>query len=191
MHFRAEAKAQLRRSRSPSFRAIAAKPIAGGPVKARYRRPRGQAQAIWQPRNRNWLSSRRRIRLPLSIEMPIRVCKNRSCIGATGLQASTTADQQAAVVAASKRRVESSQGALTTAEASLSNPGIRESQVVSVRRQIAQQEAEVASATALTQQARAELAEAGDNRKDLTIRPVLRNSSDARRNRRGVVAELL
>jgi HlyD family secretion protein len=39
-----------------------------------------------------------------------------------------------------------------------------------VRRQIAQQEAEVASATAQTEQARAELAEAGDNRKDLTIR---------------------
>jgi hypothetical protein len=36
-------------------------------------------------------------------------------------------------------------------------------------RQIAQQEAEVASAAAQTQQARAELAEAGDNRKDLTI----------------------
>jgi len=74
------------------------------------------------------------------------------------------------VVAASKRRVEASQGALTTAEASLSNPGIRELQVASVRRQIAQQEAEVASATAQTQQAQAELAEAGDNRKDLTIR---------------------
>jgi len=87
-----------------------------------------------------------------------------------GLQASTTADQQAAVVAASKRRVEASQSALTTAQASLSNPGIRESQVASDRRQIAQQEAEVASAAAQTELARAELAEAGDNRKDLTIR---------------------
>jgi HlyD family secretion protein len=87
-----------------------------------------------------------------------------------GLQASTTADQQAAVVAASKRRVEASQGALTTAEASLSNPGIRESQVAATRRQIAQQDAEVASARAQTRQAQAELAEAEDNRKDLTIR---------------------
>jgi HlyD family secretion protein len=99
-----------------------------------------------------------------------RLAKTGAVSEQQGLQASTTADQQAAVVAASKRRVESSQGALTTAEASLSNPGIRESQVVSVRRQIAQQEAEVASAAAQTQQARAELAEAGDNRKDLTIR---------------------
>jgi HlyD family secretion protein len=99
-----------------------------------------------------------------------RLAKTGAVSEQQGLQASTTADQQAAVVAASQRRVESSQGALTTAEASLSNPGIRESQVASVRRQIAQQEAEVASATAQTEQARAELAEAGDNRKDLTIR---------------------
>ena len=99
-----------------------------------------------------------------------RLAKTGAVSEQQGLEASTTADQQAAVVAASKRRVEASQGALTTAEASLSNPGIRESQVASVRRQIAQQEAEVASATAQTDQARAELAEAGDNRKDLTIR---------------------
>jgi len=99
-----------------------------------------------------------------------RLAKSGAVSERQGLQASTTADQQAAVVAASKRRVEASQGALTTAEASLSNPGIRESQVGLVRRQIAQQQAEVASATAQTEQARAELAEAGDNRKDLTIR---------------------
>ena len=99
-----------------------------------------------------------------------RLAKSGAVAERQGLQASTTADQQAAVVAASKRRVEASQGALTTAEASLSNPSIRESQVGSVRRRIAQQEAEVASATAQTEQARAELAEAGDNRKDLTIR---------------------
>jgi len=99
-----------------------------------------------------------------------RLAKSGAVSERQGLQASTTADQQAAAVAASKRRVEASQGALTTAQASLSNPGIRESQVASDRRQIAQQEAEVASAAALTQQARAELAEAGDNRKDLTIR---------------------
>jgi len=99
-----------------------------------------------------------------------RLAKTGAVSEQQGLQASTTADQQAAVVAASKRRVEASQGELTTAEASLSNPGIRESQVVSVRRQISQQEAEVASVAALTQQAHAELAEAQDNRKDLTIR---------------------
>jgi len=99
-----------------------------------------------------------------------RLAKSGAVSERQGLQASTAADQQAAVVAASKRRVEASQGALTTAQASLSNPGIRESQVASDRRQIRQQEAEVASAAAQTELARAELAEAGDNRKDLTIR---------------------
>jgi HlyD family secretion protein len=99
-----------------------------------------------------------------------RLAKSGAVSERQGLQASTSADQQAAVVAASKRRVEASQGALTTAEASLSNPGIRESQVGLVRRQIAQQEAEVVSATAQTEQARAELAEAGENRQDLTIK---------------------
>lgn len=98
-----------------------------------------------------------------------RLAKSGAVSERQGLQASTTADQQAAAVAASKRRVEASQGALTTARASLSNPGIRESQVASNRRQIRQQEAEVASAAAQTELARAELREAGDNRKDLTI----------------------
>jgi len=99
-----------------------------------------------------------------------RLAKTGAVSERQGLQAATTADQQAAVVAASKRRVEASQSALTTAEASLANPGIRESQAAAVRRQIAQQEAEVASATAQTQQARAQLAEAEDNRHDLTVR---------------------
>ena len=99
-----------------------------------------------------------------------RLAKSGAVSERQGLQASTTADQQAAAVAAAKRRVEASQGALTTAEASLSNPGIRESQVALVRRQIAQQQAEVASAAAQTQQVRAELAEAEDNRRDLTIK---------------------
>ena len=99
-----------------------------------------------------------------------RLAKTGAVSEQQGLQASTTADQQFAVVTASRRRVEASQSQLTTAEATLSNPGIRESQVASVRRQIAEQEAEVASATAQTEQAQAELAEAEDNRKDLTIR---------------------
>ena len=99
-----------------------------------------------------------------------RLAKTGAVSEQQGLQASTTADQQLAVVTASRRRVEASRSQLTTAEATLSNPGIRESQVASVRRQIAEQEAEVASATAQTEQAQAELAEAEDNRKDLTIR---------------------
>jgi HlyD family secretion protein len=99
-----------------------------------------------------------------------RLAKSGAVSERQGLQASTTADQQAAAVAASKRRVEAAQAALTTAQASLSNPGIRESQVALVRRQISQQGAEVASAAAQTQQARAQLAEAEANRQDLIVR---------------------
>jgi HlyD family secretion protein len=99
-----------------------------------------------------------------------RLAKSGAVSERQGLQASTTADQQAAVVAASKRRVEAAEAELTTAQADLSNPSIRESQVTSVRRQIAQQGSELASAEAQTQQARAELAEAEANRQDLTIK---------------------
>jgi HlyD family secretion protein len=99
-----------------------------------------------------------------------RLAKSGAVSERQGLQASTTADQQAAVVTASKRRVEAAQAALTTAQASLSNPSVRESQVALVRRQIAQQKAEVASAGAQTQQARAQLAEAEANRQDLIVK---------------------
>jgi HlyD family secretion protein len=99
-----------------------------------------------------------------------RLAKSGAVSERQGLQASTTADQQAAVVTASKRRVEAAQAALTTAQASLANPSVRESQVALVRRQIAQQGAEVASATAQTQQARAQLAEAEANRQDLIVK---------------------
>ncbi len=99
-----------------------------------------------------------------------RLAKSGAVSERQGLQASTTADQQAAAVAASKRRVEAAQAALTTAQANLSNPSIRESQVALVRRQIAQQGAEVASATAQTAQARAQLAEAEANRQDLIVK---------------------
>lgn len=99
-----------------------------------------------------------------------RLAKSGAVSERQGLQAAATADQQAAVVAASKRRVEAAQAELTTAQAMLANPGIHESQVASVRRQIAEQQAEAASAMAQTQQATADLAEAQDNRNDLTIR---------------------
>ena len=69
-------------------------------------------------------------------------------------QAAATADQQAAAVAAARRRVEAARGALTTAQANLSNPGIREFQAATVRKQIAQQQAEIATAPRPTQQAR-------------------------------------
>lgn len=87
-----------------------------------------------------------------------------------GKQSVSTAEQQAAAVAAASRRVEASRGALTTARATLSNPGIREAQVGMVNRQIAQQQAEIVSAVANTEQARFQLAEAHANRADLTVR---------------------
>jgi HlyD family secretion protein len=62
-----------------------------------------------------------------------------------GKLAETTADQQAAAVAAAKRRV------------------------AGVRMQLAQQEAEIASANASTQQARFQLTEAQANEQDLTV----------------------
>jgi HlyD family secretion protein len=99
-----------------------------------------------------------------------RLAKSGAVSERQGLQASTTADQQAAAVTAAKRRVDAAQAALTTAQSTLSNPSIHESQVALVQRQITEQQAEVASAAAQTQQATADLAEARDNRNDLTIR---------------------
>ncbi len=86
-----------------------------------------------------------------------------------GKVASTTAAQQTAAVAAANRRLEAARGALTTAQANLSNPGIRTFQADTVRKQIDQQRGEIASAIAAAQQARFQLAEAEDNRQDLII----------------------
>ena len=99
-----------------------------------------------------------------------RLAKSGAVSERQGLQAAATADQQAAAVAAARRRVEAAQAALTTAQGMLSNPSIHESQVALVRRQLAEQQAEVSSAAAQTRQANADLAEAEDNRNDLTIR---------------------
>ncbi|HEY3037826.1 MAG TPA: efflux RND transporter periplasmic adaptor subunit [Pyrinomonadaceae bacterium] len=86
-----------------------------------------------------------------------------------GKEATSTADQQAAAVAAAKRRLDSARGGLVVARASLENPGIRASQASATRKQIGQQQLEVASAAAKIEQARAQLAEAQANRKDLII----------------------
>jgi len=86
-----------------------------------------------------------------------------------GKQAVTTAEQQAAVVAAAKRRVDAAQGALTTARANLENPYIRAAQEGRVRKQIAQQQAEISAAAAGIDQARFALNEANANRKDLIV----------------------
>ena len=98
-----------------------------------------------------------------------RLAKTGAVSERQGRQAVTTAEQQGAVVAAAKRRVDAAQGALTTARANLENPNIRAAQEGIVRRQIAQQQAEIAAAAASANQARFVHNEAQANRKDLVI----------------------
>jgi len=85
-------------------------------------------------------------------------------------QAISTADQQAAAVAAAQKRVEAADGALASVRAMLANPDIRAAETAAVQKQISQQNAEVASATAQIAQQQAALAEAQANRKDLVVR---------------------
>ena len=87
-----------------------------------------------------------------------------------GKESVATADQQAAAVAANRRRVEAARGALDTARANITTSGIRASQASGVKQQILQQQAEIANAAASTGQARFLLNEAEANRSDLTIR---------------------
>jgi HlyD family secretion protein len=75
-----------------------------------------------------------------------RLAKTGAVSERQGRQAESTADQQAAALAAAKRRL------------------------AGVRMQIAQQQAEIASADATANQSRAQLAEARENRQDLTVR---------------------
>ena len=86
-----------------------------------------------------------------------------------GKQAVTTADERAATVAAAERRVEAATGAVRTARAMLDNPNIRSAQSAGIRKQMAQQTAEIASAEADEVHARAALSEAQANRRDLVI----------------------
>jgi HlyD family secretion protein len=86
-----------------------------------------------------------------------------------GKQAQTTADTQAASVAAARRRVEAARGALTMARSSLRNPDIRSVQLATIGKQIAQQQSEIASAAADEQKANAQLDEAKADRNDLRI----------------------
>src|SRR5207245_6700082 len=75
----------------------------------------------------------------------------------------------AAVVAAARRRVDAAQGALTTARATLDNPNIRAAQEGIVRKQITQQQAEIAAAAGSSAQARFALNEPHANRKALVV----------------------
>ena len=86
-----------------------------------------------------------------------------------GKEAVANADQQAAAVAAAKRRIEATKGALTTAKANVCQCGDPGAQSAAIRKQIAQQQAEIASATANAALARAELVEARANLQDLTV----------------------
>ena len=87
-----------------------------------------------------------------------------------GKEAASTAAQQEAAVASARRRVEAARGALTVARATLDNPGIRSSQTAVVRKQMLQQQADIAGANAASEQARAQLAEAQANRQDLIVK---------------------
>ena len=84
-------------------------------------------------------------------------------------QAVTTADEDAAAMAAAERRVEAAKGAVTTAKSMLDNPSIRTAQSAGIRKQMAQQTAEIASDAADEARARAQLLEAQANRRDLIV----------------------
>lgn len=98
-----------------------------------------------------------------------RLSKTGAVAGRQGKEAASRAAQQAAVVAAAKRRYDVACAALTTAKANLVNPLIRGAEAEAVRKQITQQQAEIASANAGAEQARAQLREAEENRKDLIV----------------------
>jgi len=99
-----------------------------------------------------------------------RLARNGAVAERQAKVAVSTAEQQSAAVEAAQRRVDAAQAALAAAKGSLTTPDIREADSSRIRRQLVQQEAEVAGATAQTEQARAQLAEAQANRGDLTIR---------------------
>jgi membrane fusion protein YbhG len=86
-----------------------------------------------------------------------------------GKEAVSKASQQAAAVAAAKRRYEAACGALETAKANLVNPLIRGAAAEAVRKQMTQQQAEIAAANASAEQARAQFREAEENRRDLIV----------------------
>lgn len=98
-----------------------------------------------------------------------RLAKTGAVSEQQGLQAEAQAEQQAAAVTAARRHVESVQAAVTTAQANLDNPAIRDAQVAGTKRQITQQESQIDATKAETQQAQAQLAQAQDDRNDLTV----------------------
>lgn len=98
-----------------------------------------------------------------------RLAKTGAASELQGLQAEVQAAQQAAVVAATQRRVDSARGSLTMAQANLENPRIRVSQAAGTEAQIAAQQSTIAATKAETAQAQAQLAQAEADRADLTV----------------------
>jgi HlyD family secretion protein len=84
-------------------------------------------------------------------------------------QSITTAETQEAVVAAARRQVDASRGALAAASAKLDNPAIRAAGAAAIEQQIRQAQSAIASAQAEAERARARLEEARANRRDLEI----------------------
>ena len=98
-----------------------------------------------------------------------RLAKDGAVSERQGKQAETTAESQAALVAAAKRTVESARASVNVAKANLANPQIKTSQQAAIRKQMAQQQATIASAAADAARSREELVEAQENLKDLTV----------------------
>lgn len=98
-----------------------------------------------------------------------RLAKTGAASQQQGLQAEVQADQQAAVVAASRRKVEAARGALTTAQANLDNPKVHVAQTSGTQAQIAAQQSTIAATKAETAEAQAQLAQAEADRADLTV----------------------
>jgi HlyD family secretion protein len=98
-----------------------------------------------------------------------RLAKDGAVSERQGKQAQTTAESQEALVAAARRTVESARASVNVAKANLANPQIKTSQQAAIRKQMAQQQATIASAAADAARSRAELVEAQENLKDLTV----------------------
>lgn len=84
-------------------------------------------------------------------------------------QAVSAADAQQAAVAAAQQKVDSAKGAVNIAKAALSNPGIREAASAAIRKQIAQQQSQIATERDDAQRIRGQLDEAKENRADLIV----------------------
>ena len=86
-----------------------------------------------------------------------------------GSHARSAAEALGAAVRASRKQVDVTRAALTSARATLANPAIRSTEGARIRRQIAQAQSDIAAAQAEMGGARAQLSEAQANRRDLQI----------------------